>query len=393
MDDLIRLQLLRAVPVAATAARAQAAFALEQAIGGRRRRLRPMVVVIAFVAAAVLATAAYALYQDVIVGSPAPVSVKDAERMANRVKVELIPIATHSPDLEIAKTRAAGAISTSAGPIYLWVAPNTRGLDCSWLQVVAYDSPNGQPNLSGGCTTGGTSINLYDGSASSGRGHTVGYVCCYVGTPGAKTVELRFANGTSLTTPVYDKHVLVETDPHNALAETIVRGASGQTLAENHYPHPLSPLQQAARLAHTGSARIGPWHVIATLRTIAGRLVREETAPARQRGTLCYQVRLPTGAAGACNQHRLSATALDVSATQVGGPPAGVFLYGPVGRNIRSLELEFEDGTHTSVGIHHGYVLKQINPNNYARGHRPTKLVARNASGQIVRTRKFDFRP
>jgi hypothetical protein len=70
-----------------------------------------------------------------------------------------------------------------------------------------------------------------------------------------------------------------------------------------------------------------------------------------------------------------------------------VFLYGPVGRNVRSLELEFEDGTQTSVGIHHGYVLKQVNPKNYVRGHRPITLVARNASGRIIRTRKFDFRP
>jgi hypothetical protein len=81
MNELARLQNLRAAPVTAAAARAQAALALKQAIVGRRRRLRPAIVVIAFVAAAVLATAAYALYQDLIVGSPAPVNVKDAERV------------------------------------------------------------------------------------------------------------------------------------------------------------------------------------------------------------------------------------------------------------------------------------------------------------------------
>ena len=187
MDEVIRLQSLRAAPVAATAARAEAAFALEQAIGGRRRPLRPTVVAIAFVAAAVLATTAYALYQDVIVGSPASVSVKNAERMLGEVKSQLIPVKTHGhPDIEIAKTRAAGAISTPNGPIYLWVAPDTRGLDCSWLQVVADDLPDGQPNLSGGCTVGGNRVSLRQVS----YGQAVGYVCCYVGTPGAKTVEL-----------------------------------------------------------------------------------------------------------------------------------------------------------------------------------------------------------
>ena len=223
-----------------------------------------------------------------------------------------------------------------------------------------------------------------------GYGQAFAYVCCYVGTPGAKTVELRFANGTSLTVPVYDKHILAKIDPHMAFVEAIVHGANGQILAKRHYPRPLTPQQVEARLSHLGSARIGPWHVVATLRTIDGRLVREETAAGR-RG--CYHVRLPTGTAGACRKRPLSPTALDVSATQVGAPPAGVFLYGPVGRNVRSLELEFEDGTHTSVGIHHGYVLRQVNPKNYVRGHRPTTLIARNAAGRIVATRKFDFRP
>jgi hypothetical protein len=295
MDEVIRLRSLRAAPVAATAARAEAAFALEQAIGGqRRRRLRPTAVVIAFVAAAVLATAAYALYQEVIVGSPAPVSVKNAERMLNEVKGQLIPIKTHGhPDIEIAKTRAAGAISTPIGPIYLWVAPDTRGADCSWLQVVANDLPNGQPNLSGGCTVGGNRISLSIGYRSSKPGHVVAYVCCYVGTPRAKTVELRFTNGTSLTAPVYDKHVLAKTDPHLALAETIVLGPNGQTLAEHHYPRPLSPLQEAARLSHINSPPLGSWHVVATLRTIGtDRLVREQT---RARGDgVCYELRLPT---------------------------------------------------------------------------------------------------
>ena len=394
MDEVFRLQDFRATPVTATAARAQAAFALEQAISGRRRRpLRPTVIVIAFVVAAVLATAAYALYQAVIVGSPAPVSVQNAERMLGQVKGELIPIESHGhPDIEVAKTRAAGALSTSIGPVYLWVAPDTRGYDCSWLQVVADDLPGGRPNLSGGCTEGGTAVFLGVSYLSS-KGHALGYVCCYVGTPGAKTADLRFANGTSLTEQVYDKHVLAETDPHNALAETIVRGTNGQIIAERHYPHPLSPLQEAARLSHTGSPRIGPWHTAASLRTIAtDRLVKEETAPTRD-GGICYQVRLPTGTTGACGLPQPSPTAVDVKPTQIGAPPIGVFLYGRVGKAVHSLELDFEDGTHVKVGIHHGYVLYQVNPSHYASGHRPTRLVARDAAGRLISTHKFPFLP
>ena len=109
MDEMLRLQSLRAAPLAATGARAQAAFALEQAIGGRRRRLRPAVVVIAFVAAAVLATAAYALYQEVIVGSAAPVSRAerraDARRGQDRAHSDQVPRTPRHRDRENAGGR------------------------------------------------------------------------------------------------------------------------------------------------------------------------------------------------------------------------------------------------------------------------------------------------
>jgi hypothetical protein len=191
--------------------------------------------------------------------------VKNAEQSLSEVKNELIPVVqSDHPDIEIAKTRAAAAISTSAGPVYLWVAPDTRGLDCSWLQIVADDLPGGRPNLSGGCTVGGTGV--YVGIEIASK---LGFVCCYVGTSGATTVELRFANGTTLTVPVYEKHVLAETNPNNAIATLIVRAAGGRVLEERHYPHPLTPEQQLQQLrAHSHPSRIGPWRTIITLRTI-----------------------------------------------------------------------------------------------------------------------------
>ena len=88
----------------------------------------------------------------------------------------------------------------------------------------------------------------------------------------------------------------------------------------------------------------------------------------------------------------VSSNALDIGPAQIGRAPHGWFLIdGPVGSHVRSLELRVEDGTHVEITVHHGYVLYQVNPRNYKSGHRPTELVARNAAGQIINTRKFGF--
>jgi hypothetical protein len=401
MDEVFRLRGFRVSAVAARATQAQAALALDQAISRRRQRPpRPMVVLIAFVVAALLATAAYALYHDVIVGSPAPVSVQKTERRPSELERELVQlgIKTHiNAGIEIAKTRDAGAISTQNGSLYLWVAPDTLGRDCSWLQVVETNNlPNGRPQLSGGCAADGSRV-ILNVQYALVKGQALGFVCCYVGTQGAKTVELRFTNGTSLTAQVYDKHVLVKTDPHNTVEETIVRAADGRVLDESYPPQPISPplLQFGAPLPHTPSPRTGPWHTVASLRVIGSdRFATELTAPTRFRGDICYQFRLPTGGGdGSCGVRPPSATAIHVRPFHPGLPSDGLFLFGPVGREIRSLELTFEDGTHLPIGIHHGYVLYEVNPRNDASGHRPVRLIARDANNHVVGTRKYDFWP
>ena len=71
------------------------------------------------------------------------------------------------------------------------------------------------------------------------------------------------------------------------------------------------------------------------------------------------------------------------------GQRAFVVLWGPVGADIHSLELLFQDGTHVNIPIHHGYVLYQVNPDTYATGHQPTIFVGRNAGGKTVITAPF----
>jgi len=205
MDELVRLRQFRPAPTPSAAARAQATLALRKVIGDRRRGTpRPLIVAAAVIAAAALATAAYAIYQSVIVGSPAPANVKNVVRLETEVKGELIPRAHSNPGIEVAKTKAAAAITTSVGPAYLWVAPNKRGDSCAYLQIVALDLPGGRPNLSGGCSSGGPGF--YVGiDYIRVKNRPLALVQGRVGTKGARTVELQFANGSSHTYPITDQ--------------------------------------------------------------------------------------------------------------------------------------------------------------------------------------------
>jgi hypothetical protein len=389
MDELVRLRQFRPTPAPSAAARAQATLALRKTVDGRRWRTRPLSVAAAIIAAAALATAAYAIYQSVIVGAPAPANVKNVVRLESEVKGELIPRAHANPGIEVTKTKAAAAITTSVGPVYLWVAPNKRGDSCAYLQIVALDLPGGRPNLSGGCSSGGPGF--YVGiQYSRVKNRPFALVQGRIGTKGAKTVELQFANGSSHSYPITDQYVLAETDPNNAIKTTMVRDANGRVLAQRHNNNPLSPLQQGQQLLQRRHPT-GPWKTVATLRTIGKhRLLAEKTAPGSN-GTVCHELVTPSGTGGGCNRP-IGPTGLDIGPTQIGTAPHGWFLLdGPVGAKIHSLELRFENGTHIAIAIQHGYILYQVNPQNFVSGHRPTALIARNAAGNIVRTRRFGF--
>lgn len=392
MDELVRLRQFQPAAAPSAATRAQARAALDAAIkGGSRHTFRPLLLAAAILAAAALATGAYALYRAVIVGSPAPAKVQRMERLLGEVKGELIPQAHQRPGLEVAKTRAAAVITTSVGPAYLWVAPNTRGDSCAYLEIVAADLPDGRPNLSGGCSQAGTGF--YVGvSYIRVNDHLLGLLQGRIGTKQATEVEVIFANGRSQMLPISDHYVLAETDPTNAIAKTIVRDAHGHALAQRVQPKPISPLHHAQHLRQA-LRPVGSMHTVATLRTIGKHRLLIEKSGAGPHGTICSELVTPSGTGRGCNQ-RVAPTALDIGPTQIGSAPHGwLLLDGPVGPSIRSLELRFEDGSHVPVPIHHGYVLYQFNPKNFRSGHRPTELIAKDAHGNVVRVRRFGFLP
>jgi hypothetical protein len=187
------------------------------------------------------------------------------------------------------------------------------------------------------------------------------------------------------------RFVLAETNPNNAIKGLVVLGSGGHTIARRNYPHPQSPLQQSSAL-RASLQQVGPMHTVATLYTIGThRLLVEKTGRGRH-GTICSELVTPSGTSRGCGPPVDATSLKGIGPTQIGRAAHGWFLFnGPVGSAIRSLQLQFGDGTAAAIPIHHGYILYQLSPQNLRSGHRPVKLVARGDTGQVVRVRKFYF--
>src|ERR1700722_7324096 len=96
MDELARLRRFQPEATDSAAAYARAREALGEAIGGKRRNSRRTIAaLVAVLAATALPPAAYAVYETVIVGAPAPAGVKVSEGLLQRIKGELIPTGGH----------------------------------------------------------------------------------------------------------------------------------------------------------------------------------------------------------------------------------------------------------------------------------------------------------
>jgi hypothetical protein len=178
---------------------------------------------------------------------------------------------------------------------------------------------------------------------------------------------------------------------------------SGFILAERHFASPQSPLEQARRNRSKLRSKISSaqMHTVATLHAYGTRqlLVERGEASRRCKQLTIARVRSPHGppergvVISGCGLP-LGPGDLNIGPAQIGPAPDGLLLHwGPVGTRIDSLELRFEDGSRVAIPIHAGYILYQVSPHNYASGHRPTEVVARNAAGQIVKVRKFGFLP
>jgi hypothetical protein len=402
MDELDRLQLLQPAVAASTRVRAEALERLRRAMSAPpRHRRRTLTVIASGVVAATLAASAYALYSTIIVGAPAPRGVKARESLFQRVTGSLIPTPGQpNPGIEIAKTKLAAEATTSVGPIYLWVAPDTRPHEyCDYTQIVANNLPGGRPNLSGGCgIDDGFRVGI---SIATVKGRQLGILHGHITTKSADTLHVQFADGTAGTYPITNDFVIAEVSPGAAIARFAVLDVRGRILASKQIASPISPIAQAKQQRRAFQARLSTsqMHTIASLRTRDTHqlLVLSGNSTRTCRRLTISNVRLPHGkaagmAVSGCGSRPLAPTALNVGPGQFGAAPHGLLvLWGPVGSAIAKLEIRFGDGTHTAIPIHDGYVLFRVSPENYRSGHRPRELVARDVAGHVVRTRKFGY--
>jgi hypothetical protein len=353
----------------------------------RKRRMpsRPLVLAAAFVAAAILAAVGYAVVRYVIVGSPAPQSVKDRLTLLDTVKGELIPKVHRSKGIEVEKTRAAAVIQASTGPVYLWVAPTKSGGYCRFVQVVGTELRDGSPNLSGGCTSSKERVDIgADGSRVHGK--LLELVVGHVAAP-ARRVRIRFASGAEHTfTLSPGGFLLAEVEPVDRIREITVLDGSGTVLS--HQMRRLPPLgpHSFPRIKPTG-----PAHTVAVIHTVrTHRPIVLRVAPGPS-GTRCTWLITPGGTGRGCGGRPPEPGEMSIAPDQIGSARTHgmLILWGSVGSKIETVELRFEGGTRIDLPIHEGFVLYQIRPANFVRGRRPIELVGRDRAGHVLTKRRL----
>lgn len=98
---------------------------------------------------------------------------------------------------------------------------------------------------------------------------------------------------------------------------------------------------------------------------------------------------MPTTEGGVCFVHNRGTGCppgpLDAPmATAISGGSIPVILSGQVRQEVATVVLRFEDGSEQRVHPTKGYILTEIPPANYARGHRLTETVAIDATGNVI---------
>jgi hypothetical protein len=352
----------------------------------RRRPMlsRPLVLAVAFAAAAILSAVGYAVVRYVIVGSPAPQAVKDRLTLLDTVKGELIPKVHRRSGIEVAKTRAAAVLQASTGPVYLWVAPTEQGGYCRFVQIVGTETRDGGPNLGGGCVSPKQKVDI---GTSGSRVHDkwLELVVGHAAAP-ARRVRVRFASGAQRSFTLSPRgFLLAEVRANDSIREITVLSGTGRLISRQR------GLPASGPHALPFPTPTGPGHTVAVIRTVrTHRPIVLRIAPGAH-GTRCTILITPGGTGRSCGGRPPKPDEMGIYPEQIGSASShGMLLYwGVVGSKIKTVELRFEDGTQVALSIHEGFVLYQVRPSNFGRGRRPIELIGRDASRRSIATKRL----
>ena len=208
---------------------------LREAAPRPSRFSRPLTLAVVLVVAGLLAAGAYALYETVIVGSPAPPAVLASEAVLERVEDAMAAMpGFRGMQIEASRTRAGAVLDTSAGPVYLWVAPTRSGSRCMFLQITGLDLrfAGGSPFLlSAGCVDPQQPQTELVRVNTGVGGHTLPLVAGYLAAP-ASSLQLRFSDGTmSRRYAAHDGFVLALGSRYDPSPTAILRDRGGSTTA------------------------------------------------------------------------------------------------------------------------------------------------------------------
>ncbi len=382
MDELTLLRDFRLEDASPTRARERARAALRAVAVRQSRRRRRGFVLLAFVGAAILAGAAYAVVHKLVVGDPAPSEVREQPALFGH-SAELIPV-PHPEDPRLEQARVAAVLDGRVGTVYLFSSPNTGGL-CASTWIEGDRGYQGRLNISSVCGTRDQSFFAFGSEEYGGQ-----VVRLFFGRAGngVSRIALRFGEQT-VDVPVIGRYFIAEfASPQQAPDEFLSYGDDGTVLEQHAFlragnappaapsPHQVTQPHEVTRI----DARNGVEHV--TLRVARA-----------SDGSYCQIVqsnRTPTNSG--CSVTPPRPHEIGVSAMDFGGAPGGILLLvGPVGSKITTLELRYQDGRLATVPLHRGWALYEVAPADYVDGRRPQMLLGRNASGREVASERLPW--
>ena len=168
----------------------------------------------------------------------------------------------------------------------------------------------------------------------------------------------------------------------------VVLDKSGEEIARNPFLAP--PRHDVIHRLANGARVLAPpdaiWAkrrtIIAFRSAISGKMISLSVAPSRA-GGVCYWWGEGLGCPPA--QTADPPVIASMSAT-----PRAVRLFGMFAPSVAKAVLNYEDGTSDELVPTEGFVLTEISPNHYPRGHRPVSIVGYDANGRKVGQSPFN---
>jgi len=383
MDELALLKDFRLEDASTNGAREHARAALRVAAARQRRRRRRSFVLLAFVGAAILAGAAYAVVHGLIVGSPAPPEVREQPARFGH-SAELIPV-PHPDDPRLDEARVASVLNSSVGTVYLFSSPSARGL-CASTWIEGDRGYQGRLNIGSVCGSSDQSFFAFGSEQFDGK--LVRLLYGRAGD-GVARIALRFGNKT-VDVPRTGRYFLAEfPGPENQLPSRFLSyGVDGKVLEQHPFTVPTNegpPVQQPHAVTEP--------HEVASINARAGSERVTLLVARASDGSYCQTVRsdrTPTNSG--CSVTPPQRREIGVAPMNFGGAPGGILLLvGPVGSEITTLELRYQDGRLATVPLHDGWTLYEVVPADYVEGRRPQTLIGRDSSGREIATERLPW--